>query len=110
MKIKRLVKKNTVVKPRVLNKKVDSIPADAIYCGRPSKYGNPFSIGKDGNRAEVIAKHKKWLDAQPELKQEIVEELRGKSLVCFCRPLPCHCDYLLEIANKETENDQRNKE
>ena len=27
-----------------------------VYIGRPSKYGNPFEIGKDGNRTEVIKK------------------------------------------------------
>ena len=28
--------------PRVLNKKVDGVPVNAIYVGRPTKWGNPF--------------------------------------------------------------------
>jgi len=28
-------------------------------------------------------------------------ELRGKDLVCWCSPLPCHADVLLELANAE---------
>ncbi len=28
-----------------------------VYIGRPGKWGNPFEIGKDGNRAEVIEKY-----------------------------------------------------
>jgi len=27
-----------------------------VYIGRPSKWGNPFVIGRDGSRADVIAK------------------------------------------------------
>jgi hypothetical protein len=27
-------------------------------------------------------------------------ELRGRDLVCWCAPLPCHGDVLLELASK----------
>ena len=33
-----------------------------IYIGRPSKWGNPFSIGKDGTREEVIEKYREWIN------------------------------------------------
>ena len=42
--------------PRVLNKRTDRIPANAIYCGRPSPFGNPFAIGRDGTRDDVCDK------------------------------------------------------
>lgn len=32
-----------------------------VYIGRPSKWGNPFVIGKDGTREEVIAKYAEWI-------------------------------------------------
>ncbi|PIW12451.1 MAG: hypothetical protein COW35_01440, partial [Candidatus Infernicultor aquiphilus] len=32
-----------------------------VYIGRPSKWGNPFTIGKDGTRSEVIEKYRIWL-------------------------------------------------
>lgn len=86
--------------PKVLNKRFDKIPPDAVYVGRPSKWGNPYSIGKDGNREDVIAKYKKWLMAQDQLPLLFcLSELRGKDLVCWCAPLPCHADVLLELAN-----------
>lgn len=85
--------------PRVLNKYRDTIPSDAVYIGRPTKWGNPFSIGKDGTREEVIAKHRKWFLSQPSLMEEAKTELRGKDLFCFCAPKSCHGDLLLEIAN-----------
>jgi len=28
-----------------------------VYIGRPSKWGNPFVIGKDGTRKEVVAQY-----------------------------------------------------
>ena len=30
---------------------------------------------------------------------KIKHELKGKDLVCWCAPQPCHADVLLEIAN-----------
>lgn len=70
-----------------------------VYIGRPSKWGNPFSIGRDGTRDEVIAKYREWLKTQPDLMKQIKIELRGKVLGCWCVPKPCHGDILIEIAN-----------
>lgn len=36
---------------------------------RPSKWGNPFVIGRDGTRDEVIDKFEKWIQTQPELRR-----------------------------------------
>lgn len=58
--------------------------------------GNPFVIGRDGSRADVIAKYRIWIEQQPELTAAL-GELRGKDLVCFCAPLPCHGDVLLDL-------------
>ena len=69
-----------------------------IYVGRPSKWGNPFVIGKDGNREEVISKYRDWITKQEVFKD--IEELRGKVLACWCHPLACHADVLAELANK----------
>lgn len=87
--------------PKVLNKRTDIIPPGAVYVGRPSNWGNPFLIGKDGNREEVIAKFRTWIlnDFYGRTLFNHLEELRGKDLVCWCAPLPCHADVLLELAN-----------
>ena len=67
--------------PKVLNKRVDSIPPGAVYIGRPSIWGNPFVIGKDGSRDGVIAKYEAWLLSQPGLLNQLAQ-LRGKDVVC----------------------------
>ncbi len=84
---------------KVLNKFVNGIPKGSVYIGRPSKWGNPFTIGKDGDRFDVIAKYREWLRSQPELILAAKRELAGKDLVCFCAPKGCHGDVLLEVAN-----------
>jgi hypothetical protein len=68
-----------------------------VYIGRPSKWGNPFVIGADGDRFTVIQKYREWLAGKPDLQAD-VEELQGKRLGCFCAPLPCHGDVLAELA------------
>lgn len=85
--------------PRVLNKRNDHILNGDVYIGRPSYWGNPYVIGKDGDRASVIAQYRAWLDRNPDAKAKAQRELKGKNLVCFCAPLACHGDVLLEIAN-----------
>lgn len=90
----------------VLNKRYDGLPEGAVYIGRPSDWGNPFTIGKDGTRDQVIAKfidffYSSGLDAR-------IHELRGKNLVCWCSPQRCHGHFLLARANRTpTEPDDR---
>lgn len=69
-----------------------------VYIGRGSKWGNPFVIGRDGSRGEVIAKYRERLRARPDLIAAL-PELRGKRLGCFCAPLPCHGDILARMAD-----------
>lgn len=88
----------------VYNKTIHKrIPADAKYVGRPSPYGNPFVIGKDGTRDEVIEKYRAWLLAQPALVERVKHELKNKALVCWCSPKRCHAEVLAEIANPDYE-------
>jgi hypothetical protein len=70
---------------RVLNKHAAGKHDGAIYIGRGSKWGNPFRISVDGDRATVIAKHARWLRDQHHLLRAL-DELRGKDLLCFCAP------------------------
>lgn len=80
-----------------------------IYCGRGSrrlglprsKWANPFRIGPDGTREEVIAKHKRWLPTQLHLMAAL-DELRGRTLGCHCVEA-CHCDTLIEMGNAPRE-------
>lgn len=78
-----------------------------VYIGRKSPkfaqspWHNPFRIGPDGTREEVIRKHSEYLQTQPELLAR-VEELRGKRLGCYCRlstqhAPACHGDNYLRL-------------
>ena len=67
-----------------------------VYIGRPSQWGNPFHIGRDGTRAEVIAKYRAY--ARRFARSELAK-LKGKRLGCYCHPLPCHGDVLAELAD-----------
>jgi len=67
-----------------------------IYIGRPSKWGNPFTIGKDGTRKEVVEKYREWIEKQPNLMNSL-DELKGKVLGCWCFPKFCHGDILIEL-------------
>ena len=69
-----------------------------VYIGRPSKWGNPFKIGPDGTREEVIEKYKDYLWSRKDLVA-CIPELRDKVLGCWCHPKPCHGDVLAKIAN-----------
>ena len=70
-----------------------------IYIGRPSIWGNPFKIGRDGNREDVLEKFLSYLMERPILISRIKNELKGKTLGCYCKPLPCHGDVLAQIAD-----------
>ena len=70
-----------------------------VYIGRGSIFGNPFVIGKDGTREEVIEKYEIWIRAQPELIKK-VKQLQGLTLACYCFPLKCHGDILIKIINE----------
>jgi hypothetical protein len=90
--------------PRVLNKKLSGVPSGAVYIGRPSKWGNPFVIGRDGTRSEVVARYRSYLLGNTQLMAAL-PELAGKDLVCWCAPDACHGDVLVELANPKPSAD-----
>jgi hypothetical protein len=71
-----------------------------IYIGRGSKWGNPFIIGKDGTREEVIESYREWIQTKPELLSSL-NELKNKTLGCWCAPKGCHGDILKELAEAQ---------
>ena len=90
----------------VINKKnVKSSNSNDVYIGRPSKWGNPFVIGKDGDRNVVVEKYKNWILAQPQLLNDL-QTLEGKRLICFCKPFKCHGDVLINLINKKNKHNE----
>jgi len=88
---------------RVENKK--TYRGDGIYIGRPSLLGNPYVIGRDGTRDEVLEGYRAWLWRQIKLRGEVYRELQRLAakakdddlvLICWCkqpdRQIACHGD------------------
>ena len=78
------------------------MPPNTVYVGRPTKWGNPFTIGKDGNAEECVEYYRDYIGKILNLPfyQAELKSLRGKNLCCWCTENdPCHADVLLEIAN-----------
>lgn len=70
-----------------------------VKVSRPTRWGNPYTIGADGGRENVIAKYRdELLPNEPKLLARL-PELKGKALGCWCWPRPCHADVLAELAN-----------
>lgn len=91
------------------------MPSNTVKVTRPTKWGNPYRIGQPGpddcmvcvDAAEAVAKYRSELltfrgGFTGVTIEEIVTELRGKNLACWCRlDQPCHADVLLELANAD---------
>lgn len=93
------------------------LPPNAVYVGRPSKWGNPYRVASaiehgfanEGNARRVcVEMFAETPDGEMPYptRAEIKAELRGKDLACWCplvdadgNPVPCHADVLLEWAN-----------
>lgn len=96
--------------PKVHNKHHKSVPEDAVYVGRPSPWGNPFSHMpfdtaefRVETRDEAVSRYREWITArlekEPGLREQLISELGGKDLCCWCAPQACHADVLIELAN-----------
>lgn len=84
---------------------------EQVYIGRamglakPSRkkspWHNPYKVGKDAaTNDEACEMYRDYLLAKPDLLSHI-EELRGKLLVCWCYPEPCHGNVLIELLNRQ---------
>ena len=81
----------------------DASPSDPRI-GRPSVFGNPFHIGMHGSREDVIAQFRAYIVSDNPAAIEarrLLPGLRGKRLVCYCAPLPCHGDVLVEMLQEK---------
>lgn len=99
---------NNNVNSKVVHCKKESYD---VYIGRPSKWGNPFTHKQDGKtlakyvvktREEAINAYREWItigDGKELLK--CLGELKNKVLGCWCKPLSCHGDVLIELINKK---------
>ena len=66
-----------------------------VYIGRPSIWGNPYIIGRDGTREQVVQQFREYFRKRDDLHHQL-NSLRGLTLGCWCSPHPCHGDVLVE--------------
>ena len=69
---------------------------DVVRIDRRTAWGNPYVVGIDGTRSEVIESYRRWIKGRPELLERL-GELKGKRLACWCAPRACHGDVLAEL-------------
>ena len=92
-----------------------------VFIGRTrrgDRWSNPFTdksvdtlaTVRVASRAEAIQAYRDWLAGlrtvpglTPPTREEIVRELRGRVLGCWCAPRACHGDVLAAIANDEPD-------
>ena len=101
----------------IKNKK--TYKGDGTYVGRPNALGNPFEIGRDGGRREVIEKYRKWLT--DEIRRDnagmwmfvsLFDEVHEKGeliLICWCAPKECHADVIKEFLMEAWEELSRDE-
>jgi hypothetical protein len=80
-----------------------------FYIGRGTLWGNPYQMGKEGTRDEVIAKfaydfERRFLKL-PDQFDENIEKLRGKTLGCHCKPAACHGDVIANYLNSQDDGE-----
>lgn len=96
------VRRIKLVLTKVVN--IDKGEPYDIYIGRGSGWGNPYAIGFDGDRNEVLQKFQYdfecgFLPGDRANKVKISKVLTGKRLGCHCKPNPCHGDIFAEYLN-----------
>jgi hypothetical protein len=67
---------------------------------KSSNFANPYKIGKDGTREEILIKYKKYIINKLKNNKPLRNDLRSlkdKNLGCWCCPEMCHGDILLEL-------------
>lgn len=101
------------------------MPANTVYVGRPTRWGNPFEVGCDVTREQALQRYvihlqsyfgwvqrevakafHPWPVESTELR-DWLKPLVGKDLACWC-PLdqPCHADVLLKLANQPARREE----
>jgi Domain of unknown function (DUF4326) len=75
-------------------------PQDAIYVGRPSRWGNPYHVGVDGTAEACVRLFESHYAHDADYQAAVCAALAGKDLACWCPPGAwCHGDVLLRWAN-----------
>lgn len=86
--------------PRIHNLHMGEMPSGYVLVDRRTIWGNPYVIGKDGGRSEVVQKFSVYAKERIVNQPTWLEPLRGKDLACWCIPARCHAEVLRDLANR----------
>lgn len=77
------------------------MPVNTVYVGRPSRWGNPYKVGRDGTAEECVKLFIALYEHDTEYRARVRQALAGFDLACWCREdAPwCHANVLLQWAN-----------
>ena len=70
------------------------------YPKRPSLFANPFKVGRDGTREEVLEKYEVLMRQRLTMAPNLLRELEGKTLGCWCKAAACHGDVRIKLMSK----------
>ena len=95
-----MAKRKTTV-DNIRNYDCNNLPSHCVLVDRTTIFGNPYPIGRYGNRDDVIVRYRRYFynRIKDTLFREDVESLSGKTLLCWCHPLPCHADIIADYLN-----------
>ena len=100
------------------------MPPNTMSVARPTQWGNPWRVGRDGDAAYCVEQYRRCLTGKPVqawpddeddtirainmLSGDVVPVfLHHKNLACWCKPgEPCHADVLLELANRVEDGER----
>lgn len=92
-----------------IQRKRGRMPQEAVYVGRPSRWGNYKSVirvNQDtgdcvSDREAAYRLYKRSIELTLKDEPDFLKPLRGKDLACWCKPEElCHADILLKLANR----------
>lgn len=83
----------------ILNlKTVKTVPAGAVLVDRTTPFGNPYQIGVDGDREEVVARYEgdfHWkLENDGTFRSRVDALGKPTALLCHCAPMRCHAEVI----------------
>lgn len=76
------------------------MPPNTVKVARPTRWGNPFVVGVDGDASACVESYRMMIENNRDYQLEVQRVLRGKNLACWCEKSPCHAEILIEWANK----------
>jgi hypothetical protein len=80
------------------------MPEGAVYVGRPTRWGNPFAVGRGVPAREAVTQYREYLTTvPPSTLRDWLEPLRSATALCCWCPLdhPCHADVLIELLEQD---------